>query len=198
MFLLSSGSPIRARLGYQMELQEAKEIGVRLISLHGLDTWSFRFNKNKRRLGVCKQDERLIELSEFYVQRNTQEHVLDTILHEIAHAMVGTHHGHDDTWKAMCLRIGASPSSCSSTAVMPEGYWQAKCPGCISVFTRHRRPRRLRGRYCVACGPIQGQLVFSDVRVVQKPRRIAIVEKQLEIAMHTEAPKQLVLSLLFG
>lgn len=198
MFFVVERLTIKAHLGYQMELQEAKEIGVRLISLHGLDTWSFRFNKNKRRLGVCKQDERLIELSEFYVQRNDQEHVLDTILHEIAHAMVGTHHGHDDTWKAMCIRIGASPSSCSSTAVMPEGYWQAKCPGCVSVFTRHRRPRRLRGRYCVACGPVHGQLVFSDVRTVQELRRIGTREKQLETATLIEKPKQLVLNLLFG
>lgn len=162
-----------------MELSEARELSVNLISLNGLDDWTFGFNKNKRRLGVCKQDERLIELSEHYVTHNTREHVLDTILHEIAHAIVGTQHGHDDVWKAMCLRLGASPASCSATAVMPEGSWQARCPGCATVFTRHRRPRRLRGRYCVACGPDRGQLVFHDVRDPAKPKRIAaLVENQ--------------------
>jgi predicted SprT family Zn-dependent metalloprotease len=177
-----------------MELLEAKDIAQRLIDFHGLTArgWAFRFNKNKRRLGVCKQDDRRIELSEHYVLRNDREHIIDTILHEIAHALVGTQHGHDDIWKAMCKRIGASPSSCSSTAVMPEGYWQAKCPGCATVFTRHRRPRRLRGRYCVACGPDHGQLVFADVRVAKAPRRMAIVETQ------PETPKQLLLKLLFG
>jgi hypothetical protein len=75
--------------------------------------------------------------------------------------------------------------------VMPDGYWQAKCPGCAIVFSRHRRPRRLRGRYCVACGPDRGQLVFSDVRVVPKPRRMMLVET-------AEAPRQLQLKLLFG
>lgn len=179
-----------------MELFEAKELAVRMIAFHGLAEWSFRFNRNKRRLGVCKQDEKRIELSEHYVLRNEKEHVLDTVLHEVAHALVGTQHGHDDIWKAMCRRVGASPSSCSTTAVMPEGYWQAKCPGCAATFTRHRRPRRLRGRYCVGCGPEHGQLVFSDVRVVAKPRRPAVaannsVEKQPEA-------KQLLLKLLFG
>lgn len=181
-----------------MDLAEAQDLAERLIDFHSLEGWAFRFNRNKRRLGVCKQDEKLIELSEHYVLRNSQDHILDTILHEIAHAIVGTEHGHDDIWKAMCLRIGASPSSCSSTAVMPDGYWQARCPGCATVFTRHRRPRRLRGRYCVACGPVQGQLIFADIRVLQekKQRRLVAVEKPKEVV--AETPRQLLLRLLFG
>lgn len=180
-----------------MELAEAHDLSQRLIDFHGLTArgWAFGFNRNKRRLGVCKQDDRRIELSEHYVLRNDRDHVIDTILHEIAHALVGTQHGHDDVWKAMCLRVGASPSSCSSTAIMPDGYWQAKCPGCATVFSRHRRPRRLRGRYCVACGPDLGQLVFADVRI-PKPQRRTVV--QIEKNLVAQEPKQLVLKLLFG
>lgn len=180
-----------------MELSEAQEKSTNLLDVHGLlaKGWAFGFNKNKRRLGVCKQDDKRIELSEHYVLRNSREHVLDTVLHEIAHALVGTEHGHDDIWKAMCSRIGATPQSCSSTANMPEGYWQARCPGCFTTFTRHRRPRRLRGRYCVACGPDRGQLVFGDTRIVERPRR--------QIAASTAAktdsqPKQLFLKLFFS
>ena len=206
-----------------MQLSEAHDLAERFLDFHELTLrgWTFRFNRNKRRLGVCKQDERRIELSEHYVRHNNREHVIDTILHEIAHALVGTQHGHDDVWKSMCLRIGASPASCSSTAVMPEGYWQARCPGCTTVFTRHRRPRRLRGRYCVACGPERGQLIFSDVRVPRAPRRIpaamvaaggtaasvgagaAPVGAGASVAAFHAAepkqePKQLLLKLLFG
>lgn len=185
-----------------MEVTEAKEVASRLIELHGLEGWSFRFNRNKRRLGVCKQDSKKIELSEYYVIRNSSEHVIDTILHEIAHALVGTAHGHDDVWKAMCLRVGCTPTSCSSTAIMPEGDWQAKCHGCHTVFSRHRRPRRLRGRYCVACGPDRGQLVFRDARAVKAPRPVINMPQHLpqqQPAAHiAETPQQLVLKLLFG
>lgn len=174
-----------------MDRKEVEFLALSLIAEHQLEGWSFRFNKNKRRLGVCKQDDKRIELSEHYVERNSREHVLDTILHEIAHALVGTQHGHDDVWKNKCLQIGASPYSCSSTAVMPEGSWQARCPGCATVFTRHRRPRRLRGRYCVACGPDQGQLVFRDTRsapmpplTVHKPERIfAVSSKPVQLQL---------------
>lgn len=182
-----------------MDLGEAKHIAQALIAKHGLQSWTFKFNRNKRRLGVCKQDEKRIELSEHYVLRNDIRHVTDTILHEIAHAIVGTEHGHDDVWKNMCTKIGATPSSCSNTASMPEGYWQARCPGCFTVFTRHRRPRRLRGRYCVACGPDKGGLVFRDMRVAKPPKR------KLKVAAASPAktddifaPKQLLLRLFFG
>jgi predicted SprT family Zn-dependent metalloprotease len=179
-----------------MELSEAQEVATRLIELHGLSGWTFRFNRNKRRLGVCKQDSKQIELSEHYVIRNSSEHVIDTILHELAHALVGTEHGHDDVWKDMCIRLGCTPNSCSNTAIMPEGYWQARCPGCHSTFTRHRRPRRLRGRYCVACGPDNGQLVFRDMRVVKAPP--AILPAAIKSHPAAETPQQLLLKLLFG
>jgi predicted SprT family Zn-dependent metalloprotease len=172
-----------------MDLPEVGLLARQLIEKHGLNGWAFRFNKNKRRLGVCRQDEKCIELSEHYVMRNSDAHVLDTILHEIAHALVGTEHGHDHVWKKMCLKIGCSPTSCSATADMPEGYWQARCPGCYTTFARHRRPKRVRGRYCVDCGPEMGRLVFNDVRVMPQQRK---VEKLPEAT-----PKQLFLR-LFG
>jgi predicted SprT family Zn-dependent metalloprotease len=192
-----------------MELAEAQHIANNLLHQHGLTErgWSFRFNRNKRRLGVCKQDDKRIELSQYYVERNDREHVIDTILHEIAHALVGTQHGHDDVWKSMCIRIGATPSSCSNSAKMPEGYWQARCPGCFTVFNRHRRPRRLRGRYCVACGPEKGQLVFRDMRVPKGSRSrspVAAASPPPAAHIHNQkrdevfAPKQLLLKLFFG
>lgn len=53
-----------------------------------------------------------------FVGDNAKYHadfIKDTILHEIAHALVGvkvcTHHSHDKIWKESCLSIGAMPSS---------------------------------------------------------------------------------------
>ena len=41
--------------------------------------------------------------------RNGPEEVRDTILHEVAHALVGPGHGHDTVWKATAAQVGARP-----------------------------------------------------------------------------------------
>ena len=70
------------------------------------------------------------------------EEVRDTILHEIAHALVGPRHGHDEVWRAMALRIGCSGERCvSDDAPGIEGDWVGTCPAGHRV-TRHRRPER--------------------------------------------------------
>jgi predicted SprT family Zn-dependent metalloprotease len=153
-----------------MDLDHATEIAFKLIRANGLIDWDFKLNKNKRRLGVCKEYIKRIELSEHYVLRNEYEHVTDTILHEIAHALVGAEHGHDAVWKDMCLRLGCTPKACENAVEMPVGDWRAQCPGCKQLFHRHKKPARLRGMYCVPCGPEQGRLAFSNARLNYQKR----------------------------
>jgi predicted SprT family Zn-dependent metalloprotease len=147
-----------------MDLNRVTELAESLISQHGLSDWTFRLNRSKRMLGVCKASKRLIELSTTYVIQNSEEHVRDTILHEIAHALVGIEHGHDNVWKEMCIILGCSPKACDSTAVLPEGAWQARCPGCMQSFHRHRRPEHPTKMYCRKCGPEKGRLLFKNLR----------------------------------
>jgi predicted SprT family Zn-dependent metalloprotease len=130
-----------------------------LLAAHGLADWSFAYNRGKRTLGLCIYQRRAIELSIHFVLRNSPEEIVDTILHEIAHALVGPAHGHDRVWKAKCLAIGARPVRCGQ-ADMPEGSWQARCRECGEVFHRYRRPKRARGWHCRRCGPEQGQLIW--------------------------------------
>lgn len=159
-----------------MDLDHATEIATRVIRENGLIDWSFGFNRNKRRLGVCKAYLKRIELSEPYVVANDIEHVKDTILHEVAHALVGVDHGHDAVWKDMCVKLGCTPKGCESEALMPVGDWRAQCPGCKKTFNRHRKPVHVRGLYCVVCGPETGRLTFSNQKFEYRKR----IEKAAE------------------
>lgn len=132
---------------------------VALIRHHGLDGWRFAWNRRKTAMGLCRYEERRIELSAYFVARNPVGEIHDTLLHEIAHALVGAGHGHDAVWQAKCVEIGAVPRRCGQ-AEMPAGRWRAACPGCAKVFHRHRRPRR--GKYfCRPCGPQDGALTWG-------------------------------------
>jgi len=148
------------------ECQGAKELALTLMARHGLSGWLFEFNKNLRRVGVCfhpsKNRPGRIELSIHFVKLNTDEEIRDTILHEIAHALVGHDHGHDEVWKAKCREIGARPERCyGDETVMPKGRWAAECRCCLKKFNRHRRPTHLFGWHCRACGRDRGNLIWS-------------------------------------
>lgn len=148
-------------------LTKAKELATQLMARHGLTNWQFAFNANKRRAGVCRYPSRTrpgrIELSKHYVLRNPEHEVLDTILHEIAHALVGPGHGHDEVWKAKCAEVGARPERCYGEEVeMPKGRWRATCGGCGREHDRHRRPKRVTGWHCRKCGKDRGMLVWRD------------------------------------
>ncbi len=146
-----------------MDLSEACTLARLLMGEHELSDWIFVTNKNKRRLGVCREKLKRIELSEHYILRNTQEHITDTLLHEIAHALVGVRHGHDDVWKQKCIELGCSPRAFDASADMPTGRWQATCPTCSRLFAQHRRPKRFRIHFCLVCGQEAGRLTFTEV-----------------------------------
>lgn len=140
-----------------------------LMDTHALTAWEFGFNTNVRRAGVCFYAQRgesgRIELSSHFAERNSDEEILDTILHEIAHALVGPGHGHDAVWQAKCREIGARPEACYGDDVeMPRGRWRATCPGCATEFDRHRRPPRMIGWFCRDCGPNTGKLKWEDAK----------------------------------
>lgn len=153
-----------------MDIHEASELAQQLIGRHGLDGWTFKLNNARRQLGVCREHLKRIELSRHYVFCNPREHVTDTILHEIAHALVGTNHGHDEVWKAMCVSLGCMPKSCEKDVVMPDGAWRAHCPSCQKTYAQHRRPKYFRSLYCRKCGPEKGRLRFSNNRVSYEKR----------------------------
>lgn len=153
----------------------AREMAVELMTQHKLFGWEFAFNDNVRRAGVCfyptKARPGRIELSVHYVELNDEAEVRDTILHEIAHALVGRGHGHDAVWKAKCREIGAKPERCydSSKVAMPSGKWRASCPGCAKLFSRHRKPKRTAGWHCRPCGPKNGSFVWAQVDSATSP-----------------------------
>ncbi len=144
-----------------MQHQEAAELAAALMARWGLEGWRFEFDHAVRRFGHCRFEARTISLSRHLVALNELDLVRDTILHEIAHALVGPGHGHDAVWRQKCLEVGAKPQRCGR-ADMPEGRWLARCGGCGAGFHRHRRPLRPGGWFCRACGPDRGRLVWRE------------------------------------
>jgi predicted SprT family Zn-dependent metalloprotease len=123
----------------------------RLMNAHGLRGWRLKVDNAKKRFGQCCYSTQTISIAQRHYEVSPWSEVLDTVLHEIAHALVGPGHGHDRVWKAKCVEIGANPVRCGKTAT--EGYhsdasYSATCAGCGHTHYRYRRPRAGRRYWC--------------------------------------------------
>jgi predicted SprT family Zn-dependent metalloprotease len=121
--------------------------------------WTFKFAKDKRTVGWCRHSQKTIEVSKYYLDSHPDE-IKDTILHEIAHALVGPNHGHDYVWRRMCVKIGANPRRTTDKAVFGGDYnYTVGCNNedCTHQWThgKHRIKQAYYRYYCKWChGPI--------------------------------------------
>lgn len=93
---------------------EALSLANDLLKQYYLDEWRVEFDLHPRIFGRCYNNKRKIVLSKLLVTFNSVDTVRDTILHEIAHALVGWKAGHEPLWKHCASRIGATPKACYS------------------------------------------------------------------------------------
>ncbi|HEV8062929.1 MAG TPA: SprT-like domain-containing protein [Gemmataceae bacterium] len=144
-----------------MDLKELEAIASQELAKHGLHGWTFGWADTKRRLGVCKHRTKRIEIAAYYALNNPAEAVLDTLLHEIAHALAGPGARHGPVWKAIAVRLGAMPRACDSSheTVVQPGDWQATCTSCKKITHLYRRPKSLSGYRCIC--PAHAPLIFA-------------------------------------
>ena len=118
-----------------------------LLEKHGLASWRFGFDQAMRRGGRCAFDQQEISLAEQFAYTASVEEVTDTILHEIAHALVGQKHGHDRIWKATAQRIGCT-GRVTHNVDFSTARWILTCTTC---GWREPRLRRRKGLICTSC-----------------------------------------------
>lgn len=127
-----------------MNLLDAQILIDKEMLDHGLfaNGWVFGWSNAKTICGQCLIYSKVITMSRHYATLNPEAEVRDTILHEIAHALVGPGHHHDRVWKRMAIAVGAKPIPCvdAQSVVMPKGSYVGTCPGCNAEFQRYRRP----------------------------------------------------------
>lgn len=126
-----------------MTRKEVEDLAYQLMLKWGLieKGWHFEFSKSYSSLGTCWHGKKLIVFSEKWLKLPYEE-ILDTILHEIAHALCGRGEGHGPKWKRMCVRVGAKPEriyKAGPDQFNPRKY-KMVCPGCGTPYYRTRRP----------------------------------------------------------
>jgi len=116
--------------------------------------WVFKWGKRKTSLGTCHYRERTITISREFAELNSEAQMVDTVLHEIAHAIVGIGYDHGPVWKQACLLVGCRPVAVvtSNQVVTPTHKWLIVCEKCGKTLARrHTRRMKLETKICAYC-----------------------------------------------
>lgn len=111
--------------------------------------WSFRYDNAKRRAGLCDFTNQRVSLSRYLSARFDDETNHQTLLHEIAHALVGPGAAHGPQWKRKARELGYTGGVThrgeTATELAP---WVGVCPN-GHVAHRYRKPTRTTS--CARC-----------------------------------------------
>ena len=112
-------------------LAETEALATDLLRTHELPSglgpgWRFHFETTANRAGVCRHAAKTIAMAVSYALRAGWPDIRDTLLHEIAHAIVRPTHHHDRVWKEKAREIGCSTEPCTKLA-HSAGRWIARC-----------------------------------------------------------------------
>lgn len=120
-------------------LTQVEQFAKELIAEYAPD-YSFKWINAIRILGKCSNFKKVISLSKHFVNLNSDDKILDVILHEIAHALTPEDKGHGRAWKAMCLKVGAIPETCKADVTLAQHTWELRCRCGCSKIKRYRKP----------------------------------------------------------
>ncbi len=131
-----------------MKQSEIESLAFRLLYSHGLYNWGwkFKFHRSKRICGLCNYRRKIISGSKFIMIGSSEHLVRNTLLHEIAHALVGPNNGHNEIWKKKFIEIGGNGNV---KGEYNKPTFVAICNECNGNFKCHRRTKKI----CLKCFP---------------------------------------------
>ncbi len=166
----TSDDPHRSAINRDAAALEAvSERAREWMARHALRHWSFQFDHGARRAGCCRYETQVISLSYEYAKHDSEAGILDTILHEIAHALVGKNHHHDALWRAKAIEIGCSGKRLHDIQFTPPRYIVRCAHDCWVAIAERRR----RNCVCKTCRGKLEYITYTDERWDKERSRIA-------------------------
>ena len=149
-----------------MDLLSIRHLANKLLEEHGLKAkgWRFAFDESKSRFGSCHYNIKVIFISRLFALVIKDEKVLDTLLHEISHALVGSGHGHNEVWRRKAISMGCNGERCgdltkeAASELLLQKFkkaihnYQLTCPECENISYCKKEMRNCLCGICYAKG----------------------------------------------
>lgn len=88
-----------------------------------LKNWAFKKSRAKMRYGYCNYRTKTLSVSTRLLEHASKEQIIDTVLHEVAHALAGRGTGHGPKWKNVARELGAKPNACGGASYDKYDEW---------------------------------------------------------------------------
>lgn len=150
-----------------MDIKRAEMMARDLIGFYQLDGWSLKWDKAVTRNGQCRYGRREIGLSRRIFELANEEKALNTIVHELAHAVLGFGYGHGPVWAMTARAMGCDGHACN-TIVDPQMLAKRcyRCTSCGWKYFCNRRLKNVGTRYHKLCKEkgLSGTLAEENAR----------------------------------
>jgi len=123
-----------------------------LLDVNGLHGWTVALGQAVRTAGTCNYTKREIRISLRLAKVEPWEQTLDTIRHEVAHAIAGHRAGHGPEWKRVARNLGMRrPRASRRLQGEIDLPWTGTCPNghTTQMVGAPRKPRT-----CGVCSPV--------------------------------------------
>lgn len=132
--------------------EEAVKCGYEDIRNEG---WTLTFNRRVRALGLCDYSKKEVQISTCFMATNTLEEMIDTIIHEIAHALCpGENHG--KVWRETFISLGGDGqrTAVNAQSAKADHKWEVVDTRTGTVVHKYfRKPKRNISRCQLANDP---------------------------------------------
>lgn len=128
-----------------MEIQKALASAYAILRQYGLNDWTVRASREKNVAGRCYHSRKQITLSKPWTEALTEEEVMETIIHEVAHARAGFKAGHGSEWNRIYMSMGGNGDvRVTNPSARVASKYVGKCPGGhITDMERHAISRHM-------------------------------------------------------
>lgn len=139
---------------------DAQQMSDKFLQKVGLyqKGWRTVFTKSNQYIGRCWHDSKRIELSLVHLNTRSEADLNDTIIHEVAHALVGHDAAHGPVWRDKCIELGLSnPQPCGGYVDLNKG--RAIQPS----ETKPKRQFHRVDKTCPVCGEKAIEVSFANL-----------------------------------
>lgn len=119
---------------------------------HGLlPKWRIAYDNCRTQAGSCRYDTKTLSFARGLIHRASPEEQRQAVLHEIAHALTGRGHNHDQVWRAVALKIGCDGRRCHDLT-LADPTWRFSCTGGCWSRLCYKRAFVRQSPSCSRCG----------------------------------------------